>query len=309
MKNKFLIPKDHSGIRLHKWLRKQFPSLPLSAVHRSLRTKKVRLNEKRAKGEEVLYEGDIVQLFFDPGGEMLQKSSTPPSPPVPDALLKKNFPVLYEDEEIVAINKPPGIPVHPGSKTSAGRSIIELANAKYSENIRLAHRLDKNTSGVLLLAKNGGSLRTLLKDLKAGLFQKQYRALVFGHVPQESGVIDLPLQRQEKGIKMIAGRGKQSVTHYTVQQKFHDCSLVSVELETGRTHQIRAHFAAIGHPIVGDDQHGDFSKNKMFQKKFGLKRQFLHAHTLVFPHPNTREQITLVAPLPGDLQSVLDKFS
>jgi hypothetical protein len=106
MKNKFLIPKDHSGIRLHKWLRKQFPSLPLSAVHRSLRTKKVRLNEKRAKGEEVLYEGDVVQLFFDPGGEMLQKSSTPPSPPVPDALLKKNFPVLYEDEEIVAINKP-----------------------------------------------------------------------------------------------------------------------------------------------------------------------------------------------------------
>lgn len=309
MKNTFSVSRDDDGIRLHKWMRKTFSSLPLSAIHRSLRTKKVRLNEKRAKGEEVLTEGDTVRIFFDPGEESPKKRDRDVKITISDAFLKKNLLILWEDEEIIALNKPPNIPVHSGSKTSAGRSIIELANIKYSdENIRLVHRLDKDTSGVLLLAKNGSALRRLVKSLNQGMFHKQYTVLVLGQPSSASGIIDLPLQRREHGTKMVAGKGKKSVTHYSVTQEFHDCSLVSVELETGRTHQIRAHFAAIGHPVVGDNQHGDFQQNKIFRKKYGVRRQFLHAHSLGFPHPTTGTQVSVTAPLLNDLQSVLEKI-
>jgi len=309
VKNEYLIQKDDDGMRLHKWMRKTFSKLPLSAVHRSLRTKKVRLNGKHAKGEEVLSPGDKIQIFFDPGADAQKKQGEKPDVSIPKSFIKKNFPVLLEDEEIIVINKPPNIPVHPGSKTAVGRSIIELANAKYpDEIIRLVHRIDKDTSGALLFAKNGGSLRILVKDLNDDKFNKEYLALVLGKLAKKSGTIDIALERQEKGKKMIAGKGKRAVTHYSVESDFDDCTLVRIQLETGRTHQIRAHFAAIGHPVLGDNQHGDFEQNKIFQKRFGLKRQFLHAHMLSFPHPKTGIQTSVTAELSPDLQGVLEKI-
>jgi len=309
MDNSFKITKDDDGIKLHKWMRKTFSGIPLSAIHKFLRTKKVKLNGKRAKGEEGLHEGDEVKIFFDPGKGVEKGASAISRRQISPKELAKWFPVVYEDEFLIAINKPPGIPVHPGSKVSLGKSIIEMAVQKYpSDNIRLVHRLDKDTSGVLLLAKNGGTLRKLLKQLRSDGFQKHYQALVFGHLIKKSGTIDLPLQRQEHGKKVIAGSGKKSVTHFEVRKELENTTLVDVLLETGRTHQIRAHFAAIGHPLVCDDQHGNFAKNKIFRKKYGLKRQFLHASSLSFQHPETAKRIQMVAPFPVDLKDVMDSL-
>lgn len=319
----YTITKDDDGSRLHKWMRKSFSTLPLSEIYKSLRKKKVKLNGKRAKGDEVLQEKDEVQLYFDP--EKFGSEKVPPqfqsgnNLKVSEKFLEKNLSILFEDDDIIAISKPAGISVHPGSGVDKGKSIIELAAQKFPQHTpHLVHRLDKDTSGVLLLAKHGSALRKLLKSLQNDEFHKEYLALVFGKLPEKKGMIDLPLERQNFGKKIKAGKGKRAVTHYKVQEEFkraggHDpllkeVSLVHVQLETGRTHQIRAHFAAINHPLVQDKQHGDFSKNKVFQKEYGLKRQFLHAYQLSFPHPESGEKITITAPLPKDLKNVLGKL-
>ncbi len=307
MNNIFQISKDDEGMRLHRWMRKTFPDIGLSALHRFLRTKKVKLNNKRAKGEEILAQGDEVRIFFIPGPRKKEGEKKPIT--IPKKVLQKNFPILFEDDNLVAINKPAGISVHPGTGVPTGRSIIELASAMYPNLIiRLIHRLDKDTSGVLLLGKDGSTVRKLLESLKKGCFEKQYIALVFGKLPQKNGTINIALKRQESGKKMISGSGKKSITHYHLQKEFTEASLVDVLLETGRTHQIRAHFAAIGNPLVGDNHHGDFTHNKVFQKTHGLKRQFLHAQSLSFPHPETKKTVTIHAPLPENLRGVLEKM-
>jgi RluA family pseudouridine synthase len=309
MKNVYHITPDDDGIKLRKWIRKTFPSIPLSALHKFLRTKKIRRNGERAKGEETLTSGDIIRIFFYPEQEELQKDKNQEKKKIPFSLFQKYFFVLFEDEDLLIINKPFGIPVHPGSKTRRGRSIIELAQEKYQqENIRLFHRLDKDTSGVLLLTKNGGALRELGKNTRS-TFYKEYYTLVLGTPSQKNSTIDIPLKKTEKRKKIVVGSGKKSVTHYQVEETFPCCSFVKVVLETGRTHQIRTHFSAIGHPVLGDDKHGNFKQNAIFSRKYKLKRQFLHASTLSFLHPKTQERLTIHAKFPEDLQTVLTLLS
>lgn len=306
--NEFPISKDDDGIKLHKWLRKQFAELPLSGIHKALRTKRIKLNGKRAKGEEVLSEGDVVAVFlqFDPSAST--KKPTSLAAPIPEAV-KAKISILFEDADLLALDKPAGMSVHPGSGTALGRSVIEVVSALYpDETLRLAHRLDKDTSGILLVAKHGKALRGLLKSLRSGAFHKQYQALVFGRLTDSGGTIDLPLERHTHGQKITAGSGKRAVTHYRVLSRFAETTLVEIDLETGRTHQIRAHFAALGHPLCLDQLHGDFEKNKAFRKQFGLKRQFLHACRLRFPHPETGRQVEVISPLPSDLALVMERM-
>lgn len=282
-------------MKLHKWMRKTFVNTPLSALHRFLRTKKVKLNNARAKGEETVAEGDEVRIFFRPG-EQVKKEEAKHF--VSQAFQEKHLQMLYEDEDIFAINKTFGMAVHPGSKVASGRSIIELAEQKFPDiSPRLAHRIDKETSGVLLLAKHGKALRKILKNLQEGNFSKHYAALVFGKLKEKSGTIRLALERTESK-QTVSRNGKKAITHYKVKKEYEYFSLLDIEIETGRTHQIRVHMAAIGHPLVGDDKYGDFGKNKAFSKKYGERGLFLHAQKLCLPHPETEKEVCIKAPLP-----------
>ena len=288
-------------MKLHKWLRKTFSETPLSALHRFLRTKKVKLNGVRAKGEEVLHEGDEVRIFFLPTTQKKENFRAF----VSRAFRKKHLPILYEDDDVFAINKAFSIAVQPGSKVARGRSIIELAEQHFpSITPHLVHRIDKETSGVLLLAKHGKALRSLLRSMQNGSFEKQYLALVFGCPQKKKGIIRLRLQRKENG-QSVCATGKRAVTHYEVVEEYSDISLVRLRIETGRTHQIRVHMASIGHPLVGDNRYGDFQKNKRFFKECHEKGLFLHAQKLVFPHPETKREICVHAPLPERWEEVL----
>ncbi len=302
---KFEIVKDDDGIKLHKWLRKTYPTIPLSGIHKALRTKKIKLNGTRAKGEEVLSEGNEVTVYIAGNSAKKATDSKPKDIIIPKAVLEK-IGFLYEDEDLLVVDKPAQMAVHPGSGTAYGRSVIEILTAMYPDiTPRLAHRLDKDTSGILLIAKHGKALRELLKSLRTGKFQKRYQTLVFGKVKDDAGTIDIALERHMHGQKITTGSGKRAVTHYKVVQRFADATLLEVDIETGRTHQIRAHFAAIGHPVCGDSMHGDFEKNKDFRKHHGLKRQFLHAAFLGFPHPESGNAVEITAPLAEDLGAVL----
>lgn len=301
----YLITKDDDGIKMHKWLKKNFPSLPLSAVFRSLRTKKVRLNGKHAKGEETLKAGDQVITYFENAPPEEPKEDTSPTAEL-RAYAKKTLAILYEDDDLICVDKPAGMAVHPGTGTSRGRSLIELVAALYpDETPRLVHRIDKDTSGVIMIARHGKALRELLKALRDGDFEKKYLALVFGKVRPDHGTIELKLERHAQGTKMTTGSGKKAVTRFWVKCRLKNTTLILAEPVTGRTHQIRAHFAALGHPLCGDQHYGDFAKNRDFKKSYRLFRHFLHAASLAFPHPETGERIEVNAKLPADLSSVL----
>jgi 23S rRNA pseudouridine955/2504/2580 synthase len=303
-----VITKDDDGIKMHKWLKKHFASLPLSAVFRSLRTKKVRLNGKHAKGEETLKEGDRVITYFET--EQVPEPAAEKSPTAElQAYAKKMLPILYEDADIICIAKPAGMAVHPGTGTGRGRSLIELAAALYpDETPRLAHRIDKDTSGVIMIARHGKALRAVLDTLKSGGFEKRYLALVLGRVRPDHGTIELKLERHASGTKMTAGTGKNAVTRFWVKHRFKAATLIEAEPVTGRTHQIRAHFAALGHPLCGDQHYGDFAKNREFKQRYRLFRHFLHAVSLAFPHPATGERVVVRAELAEDLSAVLQKL-
>lgn len=300
------------GIKLKKWIRKQFPLIPLSALHRHLRKKNVKWNGKRANGEETLTTGDEIICFFGEG-------SLPPEDQKKERKIVKGekFPVLFEDDFVLVINKPAGVAVQPGSGIPLGTSAIERLSAEYAEQtIRPVHRLDKDTSGALLFAKRGKALRTLHESLREGTWKKAYRALVAGNLSQKTGTIDCALSREEDGPKQNA-EGKRAITHYRVERDGFfllseenkiPVSELRLEIDTGRMHQIRIHLSGIGNPIVGDKKYGDFPLNRLLQKEVGLRRQFLHAEFLSFPHPENGESISIPAPLPKDLEQVRKKI-
>jgi 23S rRNA pseudouridine955/2504/2580 synthase len=218
---------------------------------------------------------------------------------------------------LLAIAKPAGVAVHGGSGVSSG-VIEQLRRARpQARFLELVHRLDKETSGVLLLAKKRSALIALQDQFRSRLSEKTvgkvYCALVFGHWPDKFKVIDLALHKGldaagERHVRVVAPEhadGRRSITLVRVVQRLEDCSLLDVTLKTGRTHQIRVHLASSGHPIVGDPKYGDFTRNKAFARKHGFPRMFLHARQLAFDHPASGERITLVAPLPSECETLL----
>jgi len=295
--------EEDAGQRLDNFLFRTLKGVPKSHVYRLLRTGQVRVNKKRVKPDYRLEAGDELRL---PPVRQEEKAA-PGKPPhwQQDALKAA---ILFEDERILVVNKPAGMAVHGGSGVSFG--VIETLRVLRPENpgLELAHRLDRDTSGCLIVAKRRSMVRPLHAAFREGGVEKHYLALLVHAWKGEAQEVDQPLEKNqlEGGERMVkvSREGKEARSLFTPLQRFADSALMDIRIYTGRTHQIRVHAAHIGHPVAGDDKYGDREANKAL-KAAGLKRMFLHAHRLAFPHPETGERMELIAPLDEELQSVL----
>lgn len=223
----------------------------------------------------------------------------------------KSLDIIFEDSDILAINKPAGMVSHPGNNNSEN-TLLNYLYGYLKKEAFLVHRLDKDTSGIILIAKNEESLFLLQKQWQDRTVKKMYYALAKGHLDSKTGLIDAPILRSRKDKTemdvSILEKAKEAKSYFEVLEKFTDTSLLQVRILTGRTHQIRVHFSAIKHPIVGDRTYGNIEINKIFSDQYGLKRQFLHAYTLEFLHPKSGKKNTLTTDLPADLDYILEEL-
>lgn len=304
------VDDDSVGQRLDNFLMRHLKGVPKTHVYRIIRSGEVRVNKGRASAEQRVQAGDLVRLPPVRISAQVQAKVDAPAP-------AREFPVLMEDEAMMAIDKPAGVAVHGGSGVSFG-VIEQLRRARpASTNLELVHRLDRETSGVLLVAKKRSALKHLQDQFRDRETGKTYMALVLGLWPSNKKVIDLPLMKYtvdtgvgegERRVKVVGKddpNGMRSITLVRVARTVGPFTLLEVTIKTGRTHQIRVHLASQGHPIAGDDKYGEFEKNKQLQK-MGLKRMFLHAWQLKFQHPQTGRLVSLQAPLPPELKSFVD---
>ncbi|MBT5219490.1 MAG: RluA family pseudouridine synthase [Woeseia sp.] len=300
---KVCIDSEMADQRIDNFLRRELPGVPKSRVYRILRRGEVRVNGGRVKAEYRLIEGDEVRI---PPVRMDAASDAPPLGPT--AALEKQ--VLFEDKRILVINKPSGLAVHGGSGISFGA--IELLRAARPEcrDLSLAHRLDRETSGCLVLAKKRSALRELHERFRKGTVEKNYMALVSGDWQLGDEYVDAPLlvQNRRNGERhvIVDSAGKAARTSMRLSRTFGQFSLMQCQPKTGRTHQIRVHALHTGHPIVGDERYGMPETNAM-AKKLGLKRLFLHAQSIAFPDDSGNE-LHFTAPLPDDLDRFLNRI-
>jgi 23S rRNA pseudouridine955/2504/2580 synthase len=295
--------EEDAGQRLDNFLFRTLKGVPKSHIYRLLRTGQVRVNKKRAKPDYRLEAGDELRL---PPVRQEQKASPGKPPHWQQEALTAG--ILYEDERILVVNKPAGMAVHGGSGVSFG--VIETLRVLRPDNpgLELAHRLDRETSGCLIVAKRRSAVRALHAAFREGNVEKHYLALLAGAWGGSERTVDAPLEknRLEGGERMVkvSREGKSAESLFRPLQKFASASLMDIRIFTGRTHQIRVHAAHLGHPVAGDDKYGDREANKALRAA-GLKRMFLHAHRLAFPHPETGERLSLIAPLDDELQAVV----
>jgi 23S rRNA pseudouridine955/2504/2580 synthase len=296
------IDADRAGQRLDNFLLGELKGVPRSHVYRLIRSGQVRINSGRTSPSYRLKAGDRVRI--PPVG------TRPKSAPVatPDSLDWLAQRVLFEDGRILVIDKPAGLAVHGGSSVSLGAIEALRLLRPECKDLELAHRLDRGTSGVLLLAKRRSALRVLHELLREGRVDKRYFALVKGQWAKDKSEIDAPLVTRRVGGEArvkVSAEGKQALSSFRVLDRFgKTASLLEVAIATGRTHQIRVHAAHAGHPVAGDDRYGDEDYNQ-YLRSFGLERIFLHAHSLSFEWPETGEEFNASAPLPDELKSVL----
>lgn len=304
------MDRHEAGQRLDRWLRKAFPHAALSTLFGILRKKKVRLNGKVAKGPEMVQEGDQICIYENLPDTPENSAAAHFRWGKPREEIDPRIVVVLRTDDFVVLDKPAGLASQPGSNQKPGDSLVELLwhwaeNECLDFKPALVHRLDQETSGLILAALSGQAVRGLNARIREHLVRKEYLALVKGELAQKQGTIELALDRSDsaKGAKMEVGKGKSAITHYRVEQEFTGCSLVRIRLETGRMHQIRAHFAAIGHPLFGDGRYGDFALNRELRKQANLKRLFLHSALLEFEWGG--EKFLVEAPLPQELEQVL----
>ena len=304
------VDEDSAGQRLDNFLMRHLKGVPKTHVYRIIRSGEVRVNKGRASAEQRVEAGDVVRLPPVRVSAQVQAKADAPAP-------AREFPVLMEDECMMAIDKPAGVAVHGGSGVSFG-VIEQLRRARPAlANLELVHRLDRETSGVLLVAKKRSALKNLQDQFRDRETGKTYLALVLGLWPSNKKVIDSPLMKYtipngvgegERRVKVVGKddpNGMRSITLVRVARTVGPYTLLEVTIKTGRTHQIRVHLASQGHPIAGDDKYGDFEHNKLLQK-MGLKRMFLHAWQLKFQHPQSHRPVSLQAPLPPELKNFVD---
>ena len=313
------VGEESAGQRLDNFLLRVLKGVPKTHVYRIIRSGEVRVNKGRASADARVEEGDVVRL---PPVRMSESAAAKADKPAP----AREFPLLFEDEHLLAIDKPAGVAVHGGSGVSFG-VIEQLRQARpEAKFLELVHRLDRETSGILLVAKKRSALTKLQDQFRERETGKTYLALVTGAWPANKKVIDQPLHKylQADGERRVRVVGKddpdgmRSITLVKVAERYslpplpgegegggaREATLLEVTIKTGRTHQIRVHLASAGHPILGDDKYGDFELNKALQKQ-GLRRMFLHAWRLQFDHPASGERIALQAPLPPELQKFI----
>ncbi|WP_295072144.1 RluA family pseudouridine synthase [uncultured Fibrobacter sp.] len=364
------IDRNFANMRLDRFLRKAFPEESLSVFFAVIRKKKVRVNGVVGKANQMLVEGDVVNIYENfksvsesderretrdernIKGESLPLASaaeaapaTPSSgdtPQRPDAKNATGFAknkstwgrhltgaekqahwgaheldLVVQTEDYVIVNKPSGLASQPGSGTRPGESLVEyLWEWGRSEGLdfkpTIAHRLDQETSGLIIAALHGDTLRDFTRMIREHVVDKFYFALVKGNLKKDRGTISESLLRTDsaKGSKMLVGQddenAQKAITHYRVKQHYEGYDLVKIKLETGRMHQIRAHFASIGHPLLGDTRYGDFALNREVKKLFGLNRLFLHSCRLEFDWQG--EHKVFDCPLPKELRDVIKQL-
>ncbi len=300
-KIEYLIEETEAGSRIDAYLSEKNQELSRSYVQKLLKESKVLANEKAVKASYKVQEGDRIQLFL----------------PEPESLdiLPENIPldILYEDADVLVINKPKGMVVHPAAGHTTG-TLVNAVLYHCQGNLSgingvmrpgIVHRIDKDTTGALLVCKNDNAHRILAQQLKEHSIKRRYRAVVSGSFSEEEGTVEGPIGRHPIDRKKMAinyKNGKDAVTHYQVLEKLKNASYVECRLETGRTHQIRVHMASIGHPLLGDEIYGS-GKNP-----YHLQGQALHAMVLGFVHPSTGEYMEFTAPLPEYFCELLNKL-
>ena len=304
------VSAEDTGVRLDKALARLLPTVPRTRIFRLIRKGEVRVNGKRSSPEQRLAAGDTIRV--PPVREQSETAhvvATGGVARVPPTLIARvTAAIVHEDERLLVLDKPSGLAVHGGSGLTYG--IIEaLRAARPQETLELAHRLDRDTSGILMVTRKPAALRMLHELLREGRVEKSYLALVVGRWELGRKLIDVPLQTEarvsgERTVRVGEG-GKSARTRFQLVQQFGPrASLVEATLETGRTHQIRVHAAYCRHPVAGDVKYGDAAANAGL-RELGLQRMFLHAHSVSFDWPQGG-QVSISAPLPAELKAVLD---
>ena len=290
------------GQRLDNYLVKQLKGVPKSHIYRIIRKGEVRVNKGRKKADYRLISEDIIRI------PPIRTSTTVAVKPSDNLLETLNNSILFEDKGLLIINKPHGMAVHGGSGVTIG--IIEALKSQYKEPIELVHRLDRATSGCLILAKKRSVLKALHEQLYNHQLEKRYIALVKNSWSKKRHTVDAPIYQNSRN-SVIDSKGKESLSHFHPLKNFqideYSASLVDVVIETGRTHQIRVHAKYAEHPLAQDNKYGDPNFDKLMKKK-GLNRLFLHAKAITFTNPMTNEIQKISAPLPDDLEKFLAKL-
>ena len=301
-----LIDESSKGQKIDNYLIKTIKNVPKSHIYKLLRSGQVRVNKKRVRTDFRLSIGDSVRI---PPFKSSSKQSKKVVSIKPEQKVLVEDAVIYEDDALIAINKPSGLAVHGGSGLNFG--LIELLRNSRPEAkfLELIHRIDKETSGIILIAKKRKALVEIHQQMRKRSIHKKYQVIVNGRWEKKQLIVDLNLLKSSlsdgsKKVKVLPKHydengSKDSRSVFFLRKTFTNLSVLDVKLVTGRTHQIRVHLSHLGFPIVGDDKYGNFSLNKI-QKKFGFKRMFLHASELGFVHPLTEKNLFLSAPLPKE---------
>ena len=292
------VEEKYDGIVIREFLKEEL-ELSSRLIRRAAIEKRIFVNKEVVRMRKVLHTGDIVEVKL----ERVESQDIIPE--------KMDLNIVYEDDDILVLNKPPYTVVHPtrGYPTGTLANGILYYFNETNQNciVRLVSRLDMDTSGLIIIAKNQYAHMALSKEMQLNHLEKRYLAVVHGHLEKEEGTIDLPIFKpeNEESIfkRIIDERGQRSITHYKVIKKFEDADLVECLLETGRTHQIRVHLSHIGHPIYGDTLYGYGQDEKEL-----IPRQALHAYGLDFKSPRTKEQLSLRAELPEDILNLIEKL-
>lgn len=297
------VPADEAGRRLDNYLMSLFKGVPRGRVYRMIRNGEVRVNGGRAGPDRRLEQGDELRL----PPVRLPQADAPPVRADRAAWLADR--VLYEDRDLLVIDKPAGLAVHGGSGIALG-AIELLRAARGGEDLELVHRLDRDTSGCLLIAKRRPALRHLHTQLRDGDMRKQYMALLAGRLRGPERMVDAPLltTRRRGGERhvSVSPEGKPARSRFVPREVVRGMTLADVLIDTGRTHQIRVHAAHIGHPVAGDSRYGGPPGSAL--ERAGLRRLFLHAASLSFASPRDERAITVQSPLPPELLDVLDRL-
>jgi 23S rRNA pseudouridine955/2504/2580 synthase len=301
------IEAEHEGQRIDNFLKTQLKGVPKSLIYRILRKGEVRVNKKRIKPEYKLCPGDEVRV---PPVRVAEKNELPSANL--GSIQRLESQILFEDDAMIVLNKPSGMAVHGGSGLSFG--VIEGLRALRPDArfLELVHRLDRDTSGVLLVAKKRSALRSLHEQLRVKTMRKQYLALVRGQWQAHVKVVNAPLRKNDlqsgERVVRVSSDGKPSETRFRIARQFAEATLVECSPITGRTHQIRVHTQHAGHPIACDDKYGEAAFDEKMRSQ-GLKRLFLHAWKLSFTHPVDGREMQVEAPLAPELDNFLNKLA
>lgn len=297
---KIIVKKEEENNRIDAYLSTKIETASRVTIQRLIEEGKILVNNKKTKASYKIQEKDEVIVEEDKPKEVSIKAQNIP------------IEILYEDNDIIVVNKPKGLVVHPangnpdGTLVNAILSICKNSLSGIGGELRpgIVHRLDKDTSGLIIVAKNDKAHINMSEQIKERNVKKTYIALVRGNVPEEEATINMPIGRSTKDRKKMAvtKNGKQAITHFKVLKRYSKYTLLEIKIETGRTHQIRVHMAEIGYPVVGDAVYSN-GKNE-----FGIEGQMLHAYKLEFMHPITNKHMELTAPLPQYFEEILKKL-